>query len=121
MNDVTFENPTFTAPTTTTQIDLSFNLIVTKEEGTASEPDEVTITVSPISTSPPPTQEPKSINDIIKDLVKNPSDITNSIELSMEIIDVLTDSDRNNDQIVCDLLADIKGKQMNGILEIINC
>ena len=101
-------------------MEITFQLTVTNEEGLTSEPDEVTVTVSPISTAPP-TEEPQTINDIIKDLVKNPLDITNSIELSKEILHILTDSDRDNDQIACDLLADIKGKQMNNIREIINC
>ncbi|MFI5406561.1 MAG: hypothetical protein ACHQ1D_08620 [Nitrososphaerales archaeon] len=56
-----------------------------------------------------------------KDLVKSPLDTANSIELSKEIIDILTDSDRDNDQIACDLPSGINGKQMNNILEIINC
>ncbi len=98
----TFVNPTFTAPKTTTQTDITFQLTVTKLEETTSEQDKVTITVSPISTSPA-TEEPQTIYDIIKDLVKNPLDITNFIQLSKEIINILTDSDRNNDQIACDL------------------
>ena len=101
-------------------MNLTFQLIITNEEGITSKPDEVTITVSPISTSPP-TEEPQTINDIITYLVKNPLDITNSMELSKEILHILTDSDRNNDQIACDLLGDIKDQQMNNIREIINC
>jgi hypothetical protein len=57
---------------------------------------------SPILISPP-TEELQTIIDIIIDLVKNRLDITNSVELSKKIIDILTDNDRNNDQIVCDL------------------
>ena len=99
MNDATTVNPTFTAPTTTTQIDLSFQLIITNEEGITSKPDEVTITVSPISTSPP-IEEPQTINDILTYLVNNLLDTTNSMELLREILHILTDSDRDNDQIV---------------------
>ena len=101
-------------------MEITFQLTVTNEEGLSSEPDEVTVTFSPISTAPP-TEKPQTIKDIIKDLVNNPLDITNSIQLSKEIIDILTDSDRDNDKIACNLLADIKGKQMNNIREIINC
>ncbi|WP_458721728.1 PKD domain-containing protein [Candidatus Nitrosocosmicus sp. R] len=38
LNDATSVNPTFAAPTTTTQIDLTFQLTVTNEEGTTSKP-----------------------------------------------------------------------------------
>ena len=58
---------------------------------------------------------------IIKDIVKNPLDITNSIELSKETSHILTDSDRDNNQIACDLRGDLGRKQMNNIREIINC
>ena len=34
----------------------------------------------------------------------NPLDIMNSIDSANEIRDVLTDNDRNNDQLVCDLI-----------------
>ena len=40
--------------------------MVTNEEGVSSEPDEVTITVSPVTTPPPPNEEPKTIGDLIK-------------------------------------------------------
>ena len=75
---------------------------------------------SPILISPP-TEELQTINDISIDLVKNRLDITNSVELSKKIIDILTDNDRNNDQKVCDLQDHTKGKQMNNLREIINC
>ena len=121
LNDDTSVNPMFTAPEAMTQTSITFQLTVTNEEGTTSKPDKVTITVSPISTSPP-AEEPQTIKDNIKDLVKNPLDITNSIKLPKEITDTLTDRDRDNDQVACDLLADIKGmKQMNDIREIVNC
>lgn len=120
LSDPTSVDPTFTAPEIVRQTNLTFELIVTNEEGTTSEPNEVTVTVSPISTLPP-IEEPKTLNDIIRDLVKNPLEITKSIELSNEIIDILTDSNRDNDRIACDLLGDIKNKQMNNIREIIDC
>ena len=46
--------PIFTKPSTTTQTDLTFQLTFTNEKGTTSEPDEVTVTVSPISAPLPP-------------------------------------------------------------------
>lgn len=48
-----FADPTFTAPKTTAQTEITFQLTVTNQEGLTSEPDEVTVTVSPISTAPP--------------------------------------------------------------------
>ena len=69
---------------------------------------------SPILTSP--AEEPQTINDFVIDLVKNPLDITNSIELSNEISHILTDSERDNNQIACDL----GGEQINNLLGIIN-
>ncbi len=79
----------------------------------------MTVTINPISTTPP--TEPRTINEIIKDLLKNPLDITNPIQLSREIIDILADNDRNNDQVACDLLMEIKNQQMYSIREIMNC
>jgi hypothetical protein len=121
LNDETSINPTFTAPETTTTTSITFQLTVTNEEGLTSEPDEVTVTVSPISHPPPPTEEPQSIRDIITALIQNPLDITNSIESSNKIIEILTDSNSDNDQIVCGLLGGIENKQINDIREIINC
>ena len=77
---------------------------MTNEVRTTSEPNHVTVIVSPVSTRPPITEEPQTIKDIINNIVKSPLYMTTSIQLSKEIIDVLTDCDRNNDQIVCDLL-----------------
>lgn len=120
LNDANSVNPTFTAPEITTQVNLTFQLTVTNEEGTTSEPDQTTVIVSPISTSPP-TGESQTIFDIVKNIIKNPLDITNSVESSHKIIDILTDGNRDNDQIACDLLGDIEGKQMNRLQEIIGC
>jgi hypothetical protein len=63
----------------------------------------------------------QTINDIIKDIVRKPLGITNSIQLSKDIIDILTDGDCYNDKIAYDLLGEIKGKLMNSLREIINC
>jgi hypothetical protein len=121
LNGVTSVNPTFTAPETKSQTNLTFQLTVTNEEGITSKPDEVTVTVSPIFTPFPPTEEPQTIRDIITDLIQNPLDITNSIESSNKIIEILTDSNSDNDQIVCGLLDGIENKQINNIQKIIDC
>jgi hypothetical protein len=121
LNDATSVNPTFTAPEVTTQINLTFQLTVSKEEGTTSEPDRMTVTVSPVTTTPPPPEHPQTIYDIIKNIVKNLLDTTNSVESSHKIIDILTDGNRDNDQIACDLLVDIESNQMNRVQEIMGC
>ena len=54
LSDSTTEKPTFTAPNTNTEVDLVFELVVTNEKGVVSEPDSVTITVSPSNNPPPP-------------------------------------------------------------------
>jgi YVTN family beta-propeller protein len=54
LSDTTAEKPTFTAPNTNTEEDLIFELVVTNEKGVVSEPDSVTITVSPSSNPSPP-------------------------------------------------------------------
>lgn len=114
-------NPTFIAPKTTEQTDLAFQLIVSNDKGIDSEPDEVKVIVTPVSAPPPPTQEPQTIYDIIKTIIKNPLDISTSIETSQKIIDILTDDNQDNDQIACDLLVDIENEQVNRIKEIIRC
>jgi len=80
----------------------------------------VNVTVRSVSAPPsPPTEEPQTNYEIIKNIVKNPLDITTSVESSHKIIDLLTDGNRDKDQIACDLLCDIESKQMNLIQEII--
>jgi len=79
------------------------------------------VKVNPISTYPPPNEEPQTIKDLIKDLLKNPLDVSNSIDLSNKIINILTDSNSNNDQMACKLLHGIKSKQINNIREKLNC
>ncbi len=120
LDDSTSENPTFTAPETSEEFDLTFQLIVTNEKGTASEPDNITIIVSPIST-PPPNEEPMTIRDIIKGITQNPLDITNSVESSNEIIKLLTDNKPNNDQRVCNLLDQLSGEEAIAIQNILKC
>ena len=121
LSDANSMNPSFVAPETTTQTNLTFQLTVTNEDGTTSEVGEMNVKVNPISTYPPPNEEPQTIKDLIKDLLKNPLDVSNSIDLSNKIINILTDSNSNNDQMACKLLHGIKSKQINNIREKLNC
>ncbi len=97
LNHANSVDPMFNSPSSTSQINLAFQLIVTNEEGLTSEPDQVIVTVNPISPSPP-TEGPQTIKDILPYLVNNLLDTTNSMELLREILHILTDSDRDNDR-----------------------
>ncbi len=66
LDDATAVNPTFIAPTTTTEINITFSIDCHQYEGTNSKPDYVTLTVDPISTILlPPIEESQTIHDII--------------------------------------------------------
>ena len=54
--------------------------------------------------SPPQEEESKTLSDLIKGIIQNPLDVTNSIDSANEIRDILTDDNRDNDRIVCDLI-----------------
>jgi hypothetical protein len=101
-------------------MDLTFRLTVTNEEGMINEPDEMHMTVRPVSTSPP-NEGPLTLEDLMRELIKNPLDITNSIDLSDKILDILTDNNSDNDQLVCEYLENIQNKQVYKMREIINC
>jgi len=120
LSDTNSPDPTFIAPEVNEQNDLTFQLTVTNEKGTTSKPDDVTITVKPISAPPPPYEEPKTISDLIKSIIHNPLNITNSINSANEIRDILTDDNPDNDQIVCDLINK-EDKITSNIREILNC
>jgi len=120
LSDPTSSNPTFTAPQVNEQSDVTFQLTVSNEEGIASELDEVIITIKPIILSPPPNEEPKTIGDLLKSIIQDPLDVTNSIESANEIRDILTDNNRDNDQLVCDLIDSEDGYASN-IRDILNC
>ena len=62
----------------------------------------------------------KSIQHLINNITKNPLDVTNSIDSANEIMDILTDNNRDNDQIVCDLI-DSEDEYISNIREILNC
>jgi hypothetical protein len=120
LTDSTTSNPTFIAPEVNEQTDTTFQLIVTNEEGIASELDEVIITVNPVATQPPP-EEPRTISDIIRSIIQNPLDVSNSVESANEIREILTDNNPNNDQLVCNLVGSKDEHATSSIREILDC
>lgn len=119
LSDSSSSSPTFTAPEVNEPTDLIFELTVTNEQGITSEPDEVIITVNPVTT--PPKEEPRTIGDLLKGIIQNPLNVTNSIDSANEIKDILTDDDPENDQIVCDLMDSEDEETISNIREILNC
>lgn len=119
LNDPTSSNPTFIAPDINEETSLEFELTVTNYQGESSEPDEVTITINPISSSPP-EEQPRTIGDIIKGIIQNPLDITNSIDSTNEIRDIQTDDNQDNDQLAYEFL-DAQDEHTFSIREILNC
>ena len=67
-----------------------FTLIVTNEQGTASEPDEVKITVNPTRSIISEDDASRTLSDEITGIIKNPLNITNSIDSADRLRDVLT-------------------------------
>jgi hypothetical protein len=120
LSEQSSSNPTFTAPEVNEQMDLTVQLTVTNEEGLTSEPDEVTITVKPIFTPPPPQEGPRTIGSILKGIIENPLNVTNSIDSANEIRAILTDNNRDNDQMVCDLING-DGAYTSYLRGILNC
>jgi YVTN family beta-propeller protein len=53
LDDPTSATPSFTAPQTEVQENIVFQLVVTNEQGVESQPDNVTITVNPVTPVPP--------------------------------------------------------------------
>jgi YVTN family beta-propeller protein len=79
--------------------------------------------IGPSTTEPPqpPEEEaPRTIGDLIRGMIQNPLDITNSIDSANQIRDILTDNDRDNDHLVCDLI-DSDNEFTSNIREILNC
>jgi hypothetical protein len=120
LSEQSSSNPTFTAPEVNEQTDLTFQLTVTNEEELTSEPDEVIITVKPIFTPPPPEEEPRTIGSILKGIIENPLNVTNSIDSANEIRNILTDGNQNNDKLVCDLIGS-ENEYTSNIRDILNC
>ena len=70
--------------------------------------------------SPPQEEESKTLSDLIKGIIQNPLDVTNSIDSANEIRDILTDDNRDNDRIVCDLIES-EDENTSNVREILNC
>jgi hypothetical protein len=120
LDNPTYTNPTFTAAEIIESTDFTVQLTVTNEEGISSEPDEVVITVNPLVT-PPPNEEPKTIEDLIKDIMKNLLDVTRSIEIANEIKDILSDDNLDNDKRACNLLDRLSSDQAASIRNMLKC
>jgi hypothetical protein len=82
--------------------------------------DEVIITVNSVAT-PPPNGEPRTIGDLLKGIIQNPLNVTNSIDSANEITHILTDNNPDNDQIVCDIIVLDDQQATSYIREILNC
>lgn len=67
--------------------------MVTNEEVTSSEPDEVKITVNPVlSTTSDEGDESRTLGEEITRIIKNPFNVTNSIDSVDMMKDILTDN-----------------------------
>ena len=82
-----------------------------------SHSDDVSVIQTVI---PPLNQEPKTIGDLIKGTFQNPLDVTNSIDSANEIRDILTDDNRDNDEIVYDLINS-EDENTSNIRDILDC
>jgi hypothetical protein len=58
-----------------------------------------------ITTFSRPNGDHITIGELSKNILQNPLYVTNSLDSANEIRDILTDNNRDNDQIVCDLIA----------------
>ena len=56
-----------------------------------------------------------------KNILQNPLDVTNSVDSANVIRDILTDNNRDNDQISCDLIVSEDKYAASNIREIFNC
>jgi YVTN family beta-propeller protein len=92
LNDQASPNPTFTAPRTAEQSEITFSLLVTDEEGNTSEPDEVKITVNPLRLNTSENDESRTLGDEITGILRNPLNVTNSIDSADRLRDILSDN-----------------------------
>jgi hypothetical protein len=74
-----------------------------------------------ITTFPRPNGDHRTIGELSKNILQNPLDVTNSVDSANEIKDILTDNNRANDQIVCDLIDSEDKYAASNIREILNC
>lgn len=91
MNEPTSPNPTFTAPETREQEDVTFRFVVTDDEGTVSEPDQVKITVNPTRpTTSQDVDDSRTMSDEIMGIINNSLNIANSIVTADRLSDYLS-------------------------------
>lgn len=69
---------------------------------------------------PRPEEEPRTIRDLIEDIIQNPLDMTNSFDSANKIRDILTDNNEDNDQIACES-PDSEDEYTSNIREVLNC
>ncbi len=74
-----------------------------------------------ITTFPRPNGDHRTIGELIQNILQNPLVVTNSIDSANEIRDILTDNNRDNDPIVCDLIVSEDKYAASNIREILNC
>lgn len=126
LDNSTSENPQFTAPRVNADTNLTFQLVVTNEYDIESDPDYVTITIKPLSGPQEPPDPPgddgnRSLNEILDSIIQNPLNITNSLGSSKEIINILTDSDSKNDQVVCDMQDILPRIEREDLTDLLQC
>jgi YVTN family beta-propeller protein len=123
--DVTLDNPAsekpeFTAPQATDDGKIVFRLTVTNDEGETSEPDLVTISVSP---APQPPNNPSPSNDIQKlidtiDKMHLPNGVAKSLEDPLNM--AMKQLNENNDESACKsldaFLNQVETNESNGQL-----
>lgn len=76
--------------------------------------------VSVIQTNTISPNQPMTISDLIKGIIQNPLNVTNSIDSANEIRDILTDDNRDNDQLACEFLES-GDEHVSNIREILEC
>lgn len=127
LDNPALKNPTFTAPATTKKVNLSFQLVVSNEAGKNSIPDEVMVSVNPITTPPHPSDAyMQKLIDIINSINNSPKDPRFSLSTLNDTLKLLIDSNPKNDQNVCKVLSTtrvlpINTEQANVIQKILKC
>ncbi|HET6590999.1 MAG TPA: PKD domain-containing protein [Candidatus Nitrosocosmicus sp.] len=114
---VTLSNPSSTMPkfdapnATDDNLSLTFEHVVTNELGVDSEPDNVLISV-----------QPRTIEEIVTNMIKNPLDVNNSFQSAQEIKQIITDKNPDNDIAACDLLTKLSNsEQITDLKDRLRC
>lgn len=92
LDDPRSVKPTFKAPETESQENIVFELAVINDEGVRSEPDKVEITVNPTRSTTSEGDESRILGDEITGILKNPLNMTNSIDSADKLRDILTNN-----------------------------